>query len=165
MDEYWQLVRYEIQKLPKKAQHGRPITHVVSTGESALDEAFLDVVRDALSDVLHLSFTETSVTHMVSPLFATARGAAELAKRESESPVGCVETAICRWWREAGWMSLLVPALERFAYQLNSPVGLDLKLAKWYPGGDLKLGPPGAHFKQISGVRSGRASEALGPAP
>ena len=30
-------------------------------------------------------------------------------------------------------MSLWVPALERFAYQLNSPVGLDLKLAKWAP--------------------------------
>ena len=104
LDEYWQLVRHEIQKLPKEAQPTRPITHVVLTGESALNEAFLDVVRDALSDVLPeavaLSFTETSVTHMVSPLFATARGAAELAKRESESPDECVETTICRWWRK-----------------------------------------------------------------
>ena len=104
LDEYWQLVRYEIQKLPKKVQPARPITHVVLTGESALNEAFLDVVRDALSDVLledvALSFTETSVTNMVSPLFATARGAAELAKRELESPYGCVETCICRWWRK-----------------------------------------------------------------
>ena len=103
LDEYWQLVRHEIQTLPKKAQPARPITHVVLTGESALDEAFLDVVRDALSDVLPeavtLSFMETSGTQMVSPLFATARGAAELAKRKSESPDGCVETAICRWWR------------------------------------------------------------------
>ena len=104
LDEYWQRVRDEVQKLPKKAQVGRPITHVLLTGESALDEAFLDVVRDALSDVLPeavaLSFRETSVIQMVSPLFAKARGAAELAKRKSESPDECVETAICRWWRK-----------------------------------------------------------------
>ena len=104
LDEYWQRVRDEVQKLPKKAQVGRPITHILLKGESALDEAFLDVVRDVLSDVLPeavaFSFTETSVTQNVSPLFATARGAAELAKRKSESPDECVETASCRWWRK-----------------------------------------------------------------
>ncbi len=86
------------------AQVGSPITHVVLTGESALDKAFLDVVRDALSDVLPeavaLSFTETSGTQMVSPLFATARGAAEFAKRKSECPAESVETAVCKWWRK-----------------------------------------------------------------
>ena len=51
-----------------KAQVGSPVAHIVLTGESALDEVFLDVVRDALSDVLAEAvpflFTEASVTKM-----------------------------------------------------------------------------------------------------
>lgn len=69
------------------------------TGESEVDELFLDVVRDALNDVLPeavaLPFTEISVTRIVNPLSATARGPAKLAKCKPESPDDAVETVIC----------------------------------------------------------------------
>ena len=89
--------------MPKLADGERPITHVMLMGESAMDETFLDVVRDALKDVLPdavvLPSMETSVKETVDPAFAVARGAAELAKRELESLGGCLETAVCRCWR------------------------------------------------------------------
>ena len=81
----------------------RPITHVMLTGESALSETFLRVVRDALNDGLPeappvQSKMMTSV-EMINSTYAAARGGAELAKRTLESPKDCIETRLCRWWR------------------------------------------------------------------
>lgn len=74
-------------------------------GESALDERFLDVMRDALHDVLHddvmipLDATSKLKEKLINPTFAAARGTAEFAKRLMESPDGCVEIRLRRWWR------------------------------------------------------------------
>ena len=57
-----------LRSSPHEAQVGSPIAHVVSTGELTLEEVLLNVVRDALSDVLAEAvaflFTEASVTKM-----------------------------------------------------------------------------------------------------
>ena len=55
--------------------------------------------------------------------------------------------------------------LRKVRLSTEQPCRARPKAGEVDPGGDLKLGPPGAHFKQISGVRLGRASAALGPAP
>lgn len=96
---YWQRVRAGIQKIPARIPADRPITHVVVMGESALDETFLTVMSDALRDVLDVRSMGIYETHMVDPTFAAARGAAEFGKRMMESPDGCVEGSICKWWR------------------------------------------------------------------
>ena len=96
---YWQRVREKIQKFPARIPADRPITDVIIIGESALDETFLNVMRDALRDVLDVRSMEIPGTHTVDPTFAAARGAAEFGKRMMESPEGCTEAAICKWWR------------------------------------------------------------------
>ena len=96
---YWQRVREKIQKFPARIPAERPITDVIVVGESALDETFLNVMRDALPDVLDMRSLEISGAHMVDPTFAAARSAAEFSKRMMESPDRCTEGAICKWWR------------------------------------------------------------------
>lgn len=58
-----------------------------------------DALKDVIPDAVFLPLRETSVTEMVDPAFAAARGTAEVAKRELESPDGCLENAGCRWRR------------------------------------------------------------------
>ena len=89
--------------MPKLADEQRPITRVMLMGESAVDERCLDVMRDALKDVISdavfLPSKETFVTETVDPAFAAARCAAKVAKRELENLDGCLENAVCRWRR------------------------------------------------------------------
>ena len=44
---------------------------------------------------------------------------------------GCSRRVLARTSRQPQWRSM--PYVEGFTYQLNSPMGLDLKLAKWTP--------------------------------
>ncbi len=101
---YWHNVRTMILEWARLADAKRPITHVVLMGESALNETFLKVLRDALSDGLPEGppFQSTMLTPIVliDPTYAAARGGAELAKRLLERPKDCVETKFCKWWRK-----------------------------------------------------------------
>ena len=67
----------------------------------------MHVKRDTLHDVLPrdilLQSLQPSEAKLVDPTFAAVREAAELAKRVMEAPEGCVETAVCKWWRR--WVS------------------------------------------------------------
>ena len=97
---YWRRIREEIQKIPARLPRDRPVTGVLVMGESALDETFLRVMRDALRDILDVRVsTEIDERRILDPTFAAARGAAEFGKRMMESPDGCAEPAICKWWR------------------------------------------------------------------
>ena len=75
---YWHNVRTVILKWARLADTKRPITHVVLMGESALNETFLKVLRDALRDGLpedlpvH-SIMTTSV-ELIDPTYAAAKG-------------------------------------------------------------------------------------------
>ena len=100
VENYWRCVREEIQKIPARVPAGRPINRVLVMGESVLDEKFLCVMADALHDVLEDSVPiETDEHSIIDPTFAAARGAAEFGKRKMESPDGCAEPVICKWWR------------------------------------------------------------------
>ncbi len=100
---YWHNVHTMIRRWARLADAKRPITHVILIGESALNETFLRVVRDALRDGLPevppVQSKMTTSVEIIDPTYAAARGGAELAKRTLESPEDCVETTFCKWWR------------------------------------------------------------------
>lgn len=100
VEKYWRRVREEIQKIHARVPAGRPINRVLVMGESVLDEKFLRVMADALHNVLDDGVPiETDEHFTIDPTFAAARGAAEFGKRIMESPDGCAEPVICKWWR------------------------------------------------------------------
>ena len=95
--QYWRRIREVIQEIPARQPAERPISHVIVMGESVLDETFLQVMKEALYDVMGPQ--SSAEQELTSPTFAAARGAAELGKRMMESPDDCVELALCKWWR------------------------------------------------------------------
>ena len=109
IEGYWQLVKETIQRLPREWAH-KKITDILVMRESSLDGKFLDVLRDALHEVLpdevmrQLNIasgdSEECKGAFIDPTFAAARSAAELAKRVMEAPDGCVESSYCKWWRK-----------------------------------------------------------------
>lgn len=84
------------------------VTHVLLMGDSVFHERFLKIMKDALRDVLDADvmlrissdISSRSTENVVDPVFAAAIGTAEFAKRNMESPSGCVESRICKWWRK-----------------------------------------------------------------
>lgn len=89
------------------------ITQLILTGSSAADQRFSAVVKDALRDVIAESALkmlldddkvtnhgETDRSQATDFVFATARGAAEFAKRRQEGPVRCAESEECKQIRE-----------------------------------------------------------------
>ena len=102
IEKYWRRVREEIQKIPARVPAVRPINRVLVMGESVLDEDFVRVMADALHDVLDDGVVPIEIDQLpttIDPTFAAARGAAEFGKRMMESPDGCAEPTICKWWR------------------------------------------------------------------
>jgi len=105
---YWQRVRVELQDMTRVLKGRSRVTHVMLMGDSVLDARFLRIMRDALHDVLDrnvvlrtlLNVSSKSKEDSVDPMFAVAIGTAEFAKRSMESPNGCVESRICKWWRK-----------------------------------------------------------------
>ncbi|KAL9038796.1 MAG: hypothetical protein Q9214_005140 [Letrouitia sp. 1 TL-2023] len=104
---YWEHVKQVIQTFPARVSRERPVTDVIVMGDSALEKTFLGVLREALREALPnnddsrslvVGFPESGAA-LVDPTFAAARGAAEFGKRLMESPNGCVETRICKYWR------------------------------------------------------------------
>lgn len=97
--EYWDAVRNRIRNLVQS--FGLRITQVILTGSSANDQRLKVAVREALKNWTTVGALdlldqpchggESSVL-----LYATARGAAEFAKRRQEGPVRCVETVKCK---------------------------------------------------------------------
>lgn len=108
---YWTAIASRIRAL---VQSFKPqITQLVLTGSSAADQRFKAVVRDALRDVVAQSTFEMLLNdnkatnngemdrgQVADYVFATARGAAEFAKRRQEGPVGCAESDECKRVRE-----------------------------------------------------------------
>lgn len=105
---YWTAVTNHIRSL---VQTFKPqITQLILTGSSASDSQFKARVMDALRDlvaedtlkVLDEKGEDGSDGEDESPdfIFATAKGAAEFAKRRQEGPVRCVEGQKCKRVRE-----------------------------------------------------------------
>ncbi|KAI4189635.1 MAG: hypothetical protein LQ346_005077 [Caloplaca aetnensis] len=103
---YWTAVRDWIRLL---VQSYKPrITQLMLTGSAAGDGRFREAVRDALYDLvsttaldgLHPGNTDVGAHDAERTaedfLYATAKGAAEFAKRRQEGPVRCAESEACK---------------------------------------------------------------------
>ena len=78
---YWDHVRVRLMQLTLEPYTKRRIEKVLLLGESALDETFLEVVKDAMYKLQG----DLPKIYMDNPLHVAARGAAEFAKRAQES--------------------------------------------------------------------------------
>ena len=99
---FWQAIQSQLLILPRKSS--LPITKIILMGERATNPKFLEVLRDALSDmkihyVKKYEIKESDfdvkidVENIADPLFAAARGAALYARWRQEAPLNCEEMA------------------------------------------------------------------------
>ncbi|KAL8903304.1 MAG: hypothetical protein Q9207_004017 [Kuettlingeria erythrocarpa] len=107
---YWMAVRDRIRLLVHS--YKPRITQVMLSGSAAGDRRFVDAVRDALYDLVSTTIlrgVHTGGTDVGEHdaegiaddfLYATAKGAAEFAKRRQEGPVRCAESEACKRVRE-----------------------------------------------------------------
>lgn len=109
---YWTAIASRIRAL---VQSSKPqITQLELTGPPAADQRFKAVVKDALRDVaaqsaLEILLDDDTATNdcemdrgqAADFVFATARGAAEFAKRRHWGPVRCAESDACKRVRES----------------------------------------------------------------
>ena len=65
-------------------------------GESARDEFFLNIMRDALRDVLDVRSMGIFEPCVVDPTFAAARGATDFDKRMMKSPNDYIKSLVCK---------------------------------------------------------------------
>ncbi|KAI9764587.1 MAG: hypothetical protein M1840_008316 [Geoglossum simile] len=105
---YWAAVTNRIRAL---VQSFNPqITELILTGSSASDPRFKAAVKDALRDLVAEGTvkilnedgkgSKEGKDKNLDFVFATAKGAAEFAKRRQEGPVRCVEGEECKQARE-----------------------------------------------------------------
>lgn len=100
----WTAVTNRIRTLVRSFKH--QITQLILTGTSASDPRFKAAVKDALRDlvaestlkILDAERKDGKEGKGETPdlVFATAKGAAEFAKRRQEGPVRCVEGEECK---------------------------------------------------------------------
>lgn len=112
---YWAAVSTRIRELVVSFKPR--VTELLLTGTSATDARFKAALRDALHDLVaedvltvldgggDNAITGDEWTAIFD--FATARGAAEVAKRRQEGPVRCAQTEECRKRREHGRQAVL----------------------------------------------------------
>ncbi len=108
VDEYWERVWVELRDMARPLKERGHITHILLMGDSVLNERFLKIMKDALHDVLNADVmlstlwdvSSRSTEDLVGPVHAAAIGTAEFARRNMESPSGCVESRVCKWWRK-----------------------------------------------------------------
>jgi len=96
---YWKRVRNVLREVARVFPS--PFTTLLLLGDSALNEVFLRVVRDALEEFQGAEFVDIRLATGSEPLYIAAKGAAELAKRFQEAPKDCEEPWFCRWNRKA----------------------------------------------------------------
>jgi hypothetical protein len=77
------------------------ITSLILTGTAASDQRFVDAVKGALLDLISVETMESFIIHVNTAsdtdlIFATAKGAAEVAKRSQEGPVRCEWSDGCK---------------------------------------------------------------------
>ena len=108
---YWKAIASRIRALVRSFKP--QITQLILTGSSATDRQFKAVVKDALRDLVAKSALEILLDNdkatnddemdrgqVTKFVFATAKGAAEFAKRRQEGPVRCVESDECKQVRD-----------------------------------------------------------------
>jgi hypothetical protein len=112
-EQYWSLMSSRIRELVKSFNrfYLPHMTELLLTGPLATNERFKDAVWEAIHDliaddgVLTLLDARDQTTHNEEEWrtlfsFATARGAAEFAKRMQEGPFNCAQSDECRRRRE-----------------------------------------------------------------
>lgn len=110
---YWTAVSKRIRQLVKPLIGGwrSPVTQILLSGPFATDRHLHYAIRAALQDLTGLESALSMLDHgsefpdnerdwQSFFTFATARGAAEIAKRMQEGPVQCAQSDECRWKRE-----------------------------------------------------------------
>jgi hypothetical protein len=98
---FWAHIRTQLLALPSR--YPKPITKLLLAGESATDDMFLKVLRDALSEIRgpsHNLLLDQSADGDVNPTFAAARGAALYARIRQEKPFDCSEPKRCEAERQ-----------------------------------------------------------------
>lgn len=114
-EAYWIDVSKRVRELitkPLQRVYMPHVTELLLSGPHATNERFHDAVRAAFQDLDADESVLASLGHgngslsgheeWRSPLkFATARGAAEIAKRRQEGPVQCAQSEECRHRRES----------------------------------------------------------------
>lgn len=93
---YWATVANRIRALVQFS--GPKIKQLLLTSPEVLNPVFISVVRDTLHDLVANSAPEMPLAsgQNAKLVFTTARGAAKLAKRRQEGPVGCLESRECQ---------------------------------------------------------------------
>ncbi len=114
--EFWAHVRSQLRKLPEEAAAKpgfRPITKILLAGENVTDSDFLAALQDAMAQMSGSAFGAAvdggerqiynslsfDVAAIADPVFAAARGAAQVSRRRQESRTECVEREACDEWR------------------------------------------------------------------
>jgi hypothetical protein len=105
---YWAAVSARIREFA--VSYRWRITELLLTGTSVTDARFKAALRDALHDIVaedvlavlddNSDSTINAEEWKATFAFATARGAAEVAKRRQEGPIRCAQTDECRARRE-----------------------------------------------------------------
>jgi hypothetical protein len=93
---FWAHIRTQLLALPSR--YPKPITKLLLAGESATDDMFLKVLRDALDELCgpsHNLLLDQSADGDVNPTFAAARGATRYARIRPETPFNCTEPERC----------------------------------------------------------------------
>ena len=113
-EQYWTAVSDRVRELVKSLQRVYPphVTELLLSGPYAANERFHDAIRAAFRDLGVDERVRTSLGRRDEIIedqeeersffcFATARGAAEIAKRRQEGPVQCAQSDECRRRRES----------------------------------------------------------------
>lgn len=113
-DQYWTAVSDRIRELVKSLQrvYMPHVTELLLTGPFATNKHFHNAIRTALLDqntdksvLASFGYRNDSLADQDEwqslSSFATARGAAEIAKRRQEGPVHCAQSQECRRRRES----------------------------------------------------------------
>ncbi|KAF9760967.1 hypothetical protein IL306_004035 [Fusarium sp. DS 682] len=97
---YWDHVADRLKNLLGKQPTKDPLTQVMLVGENSTHPIFLAALWDAME---HSGYGDDSMLvvkgggdDMISPLFASARGAAQYARWRQEAPIGCQEWIDCQ---------------------------------------------------------------------
>ncbi|KAJ9211207.1 hypothetical protein DTO166G4_7233 [Paecilomyces variotii] len=112
----WSRLRSQLLALPREYPY--PLTHILLAGESATHPRFLATLRDALSEMVHMSpvnlqthFRDHAdaaiVPRIINPIFVASRGAALYARRRQEVQAHCTEPYECEAIRKRERVRLL----------------------------------------------------------
>jgi hypothetical protein len=92
---YWESLKARIGQVLVMG-YKRTLTGVFVTGEAAGSEEFFYNLREVVESLGSSALDRWAQNQRYEPLFAIARGVAEMAKRKNEAPDICIESEECK---------------------------------------------------------------------